>query len=435
MKFYSTNNTSYQIDLKEAVIKGLSPDQGLFMPERIPVLSPEFLKNISAMTFREMSYEVISALFAEDLTPEQVHQLVDHTLIFDAPMVEVEEGIFSLELFHGPTLAFKDFGARFCSQLMSLLMKEEDRKVKVLVATSGDTGSAVANGFYQVPGVEVVILYPKGLVSPLQEMQFTTLGENINCLEVEGVFDDCQRMVKEAFLDEELNCKMLLTSANSINIARWIPQCLYYFYAFSRLPKSNKKIVFSVPSGNFGNLAAGILAQRMGLKIDVFLAATNINNVVPEYLSGSSFEARPSQATLSNSMDVGNPSNFYRLLDLYQGDENMLRNFVKGYYFDDQETAKAIREVYSSQGYLMEPHGAIGYLGLKRYLKDKSDLVGVFLETAHPAKFKSAVEKIIAKEIPLPANLEKFTTGKKKTLKISNNYADFKYYLQKNHLI
>jgi threonine synthase len=289
MQYFSTNNPNHKVSLSEAVIKGLAPDKGLYMPERIPVLSEQLIQRFSEMSFQEIGYAVIGALFSQDLSESQIKKLVDHTLTFDAPLVQVEEGVFSLELFHGPTLAFKDFGARFCSKLMSMLVKNSSQTLRVLVATSGDTGSAVANGFLGVEGVEVIILFPKGKVSPLQEKQFTTLGQNITALEVDGVFDDCQTLVKQAFLDAELNERLSLTSANSINIARWIPQCLYYFYAYSRLPKDGKKVVFAVPSGNFGNLGAGILAERMGLPIDHFVAATNVNKVVPDYLHGSPF--------------------------------------------------------------------------------------------------------------------------------------------------
>jgi threonine synthase len=373
---------------------------------------------------------VISALFNEDLTQAQIKDLVDHTLAFDAPLVKVEEDIYSLELFHGPTLAFKDFGARFCSKLMSLLMEGEQRKVRVLVATSGDTGSAVANGFYKVPGVEVIILYPKGKVSELQEMQFTTLGENISCLEVEGVFDDCQKMVKEAFLDEGLNRKMMLTSANSINVARWIPQCLYYFYAYSRLPKKHKKLVVSVPSGNFGNLGAGILAERMGLPIDVFIASTNLNKVVPEFLEGAPFTAKPSVQTISNSMDVGNPSNFFRLLALYGNDENLFKEKVKGFFFDDIETGQAMKKVKSENGYIMDPHGAVGYLGLKKFMgQNPNEYVGVFLETAHPGKFKSVVDQVLGIDLELPERLQKFLSGTKKMEVLENDFEAFRTYL------
>lgn len=369
-------------------------------------------------------------LFGEELSKEQVKELVDHTLTFDAPLVKVGEGMYSLELFHGPTLAFKDFGARFCSKLMSMLMEGEKRKVRVLVATSGDTGSAVANGFYKVPGVEVIILYPKGKISELQEKQFTTLGENIHCLEVGGVFDDCQRMVKEAFLDRDLNDKMLLTSANSINIARWIPQCLYYFYAWSRLTEKNKKLAVSVPSGNFGNLGAGILAERMGLPIDVFVASTNINKIVPDFLHGLDFKAKPSISTISNSMDVGNPSNFYRLLALYGNDEALFRKKVKGFYFDDEDTAKAMKKVMEETGYILDPHGAVGYLGLRNFLKmNPGEYVGIFLETAHPGKFKSVVDEVLGIDLELPDRLLEFMKGKKKAEGLPNDYVAFREYL------
>lgn len=429
MKFYSTNNPGHQVDLAEAVIKGLAPDQGLYMPSEIPVLSKELLDKFPEMTFQEIGYEVIGALFSTALSQEQIKELVDHTLTFDAPLVKVEEDVYSLELFHGPTLAFKDFGARFCSKLMSMLMEKSDRKVRVLVATSGDTGSAVANGFLGVDGVEVIILFPKGKVSELQEKQFTTLGQNITSLEVDGVFDDCQRMVKEAFLDVELNKKLLLTSANSINVARWMPQCLYYFYAFSRLPKSNKKVVFSVPSGNFGNIAAGILAQKMGLPIAHFVAATNVNKIVPDYLQGGLFAAKPSIATVSNSMDVGNPSNFPRLLALYDNDDQELKSQVSGCYYSDEETVKAMQSV-KEKGYTLDPHGAVGYLGLKDFMSKNADYQGVFLETAHPGKFRETVEKALDLTLTLPERLAAFMDGKKKVEALGNDFEEFKGYLK-----
>lgn len=434
MRYYSTNNPNHQVGLKEAVIKGLAPDQGLYMPEHIPVMPASFFEDLPTMTFQEMAYEVIGALFGEDLNLSQVKALVDHTLVFDAPLVKVEEGVYSLELFHGPTLAFKDFGARFCSKLMSMLMEGEERKVRVLVATSGDTGSAVANGFYKVPGVEVIILYPKGKVSALQEMQFITLGENIHCLQVDGVFDDCQRMVKEAFLDKDLNEKMLLTSANSINIARWIPQCLYYFYAWSRLPEKDKKLAVSVPSGNFGNLGAGILAERMGLPIDVFVASTNVNKIVPDFLHGLNFKAKPSIATISNSMDVGNPSNFYRLLALYGNDEALFREKVKGFFFDDEDTAKVMKKVQCETGYTLDPHGAVGYLGLRNFLRmNGDDYVGIFLETAHPGKFKSVVDQALGIDLELPDRLKEFMKGKKKAAALPNDYGAFREFLSSSN--
>ena len=427
MKFYSTNNKSHIVSLKEAIIKGLAPDQGLYMPTEIPVMPQDFLDNIHGFSFRQIGYEVIKAFFKEDLTEGEITDLVDHTLAFDAPLVEIEKDIFALELFHGPTLAFKDFGARFCSKLMSLLVEQE--KVRVLVATSGDTGSAVANGFYNVPGVEVVILYPAGKVSELQEKQFTTLGGNITALEVDGAFDDCQRMVKEAFLDKELNGQMLLTSANSINIARWIPQCLYYFYAYSRLPRAEGPVAFAVPSGNFGNLAAGVLAERMGLPVDHFIAATNVNDVVPEYLDGKPFMARPSVPTISNSMDVGNPSNFPRLLALFGGDEDLFKSKVKGCSYTDKQTFTVIQEVKKSTNYTLDPHGAIAYLGLKDFMQQHPGYRGIFLETAHPGKFGKVVEEALGEPVILPDRLADFLHGEKEVVQLENDFEAFKKYL------
>jgi threonine synthase len=429
MKFYSTSNPTHLVNLSEAVVKGLAPDQGLYMPETIPVLEASFFANFSELTFQEIGYKVIGTLFSTALSDSQIKELVDHTLVFDAPLVEVKEDVFSLELFHGPTLAFKDFGARFCSKLMSMLIAKSDQKVRVLVATSGDTGSAVANGFLGVEGVEVIILFPKGKVSELQEMQFTTLGQNISALEVDGVFDDCQKLVKEAFLDQELNQKLVLTSANSINIARWIPQCLYYFYACSRLPKNGKKVVFSIPSGNFGNLAAGILAQKMGLPIDHFIAATNENKIVPEFLAGEEFLAKPSVQTVSNSMDVGNPSNFPRLLALYDFDENQLKDHVSGAFYSDSETVEAIQKV-NKIGYTLDPHGAVGYLGLVDFMKVNEGYQGVFLETAHPGKFRDVVEKALDEKVVLPERLAAFLEGDKKVIPMGNDFKEFKGFLE-----
>ncbi|WP_373492985.1 threonine synthase [Aquiflexum sp.] len=430
MNFYSTNNPTHIVSLKEAVVKGLAPDQGLYMPVEIPVMPKAFFDKLPEMTFKEIGYEVIGKLFSEELSNEQIRELVDHTLAFDAPLVQVEDGIYSLELFHGPTLAFKDFGARFCSKLMSILMEGESRKVRVLVATSGDTGSAVANGFFKVDGVEVIVLYPKGKVSELQEKQFTTLGENVISVEVDGVFDDCQTLVKQAFLDKELNDKMLLTSANSINVARWIPQCLYYFYAISRLPKSDKKIAVSVPSGNFGNLGAGILAERMGLPISQFIASTNINKVVPDYLEGGPFASKPSIGTISNSMDVGNPSNFYRLLALYGNDKKLFRQKVKGFYFEDQDTRNAMVKIKDASGYILDPHGAVGYLGLRNFMKmNPGEYLGIFLETAHPAKFKSVVDKTLGIDLPIPDRLKEFMKGEKQSMSMGNDFGEFKEFL------
>lgn len=429
MQYFSTNNPNHKVSLSEAVNKGLAPDNGLYMPERIPVLPEELVQKLPEMSFQEIGYAVISALFSEDLSENQIRELVDHTLTFDAPLVQVEVEVYSLELFHGPTLAFKDFGARFCSKLMSMLVKKSSKTLRVLVATSGDTGSAVANGFLGVEGVEVIILFPKGKVSPLQEKQFTTLGQNITALEVDGVFDDCQTLVKQAFLDGELNAKLLLTSANSINIARWIPQCLYYFYAFSRLPKDGKKVVFAVPSGNFGNLGAGILAERMGLPIDHFVAATNVNKVVPDYLNGSFFKSQPSIATVSNSMDVGNPSNFPRLVSLFNGDEKLFREKVKGYFYIDGDTVQVIQLV-KSKGYTLDPHGAVGYLGLKDFMAENPGYVGVFLETAHPGKFRDVVEEALGEKLELPERLAAFLEGEKKVIPTGKSFEEFKGFLE-----
>ncbi len=428
MKYYSTNNPDHLVSLEVAVKKGLAPDQGLYMPEFIPELDKRFIEDLGNLSFREMGYEIIKALFEGEISEEEIHDLVDHTLAFDAPLVELKKDVYALELFHGPTLAFKDFGARFCSKLMSLLMGKDP--IKVLVATSGDTGSAVANGFFGVEGVEVVILYPSGKVSELQEMQFTTLGGNISAIEVYGVFDDCQQMVKRAFLDPELNEKLVLTSANSINIARWVPQCLYYFYAYSRLPKNGQKTAFSVPSGNFGNLAAGILAERMGLPIDLFIAATNVNKVVPDFLEGGPFEAKPSIQTISNSMDVGNPSNFYRLLALFGNDESLLKEKVKGCHYSDKMTKAAMKAVNERTGYTLDPHGAVAYLGLKEFMEAHPGLyTGVFLETAHPGKFRNVVEEVLGNKLELPERLADFMKGHKKVDKMENDYGAFKKYL------
>lgn len=425
MNYYSTNNKNSKVSLKEAVLKGLAPDNGLYMPESIPVLPNAFFDSLPEKSFQQLAYEVAHALLQQDVPADELRKMIEHTITFDAPLVEIEKSVLSLELFHGPTLAFKDFGARFMSQLLSWFAKEEKREIVILVATSGDTGSAVANGFLGVPGVKVVVLYPSGKVSDIQEKQFTTLGQNITALEVEGTFDDCQRLVKEAFLDEELNKKFFLTSANSINIARLIPQSFYYFYAWSRL-KDRSNVVFSVPSGNFGNLTAGLIAKRMGLPIRQFIASTNRNDIVPEYLQSGIFNPKPSQATISNAMDVGNPSNFARMMDLYYNDLNQIKADVTGYRFSDEETKQAMREVYKTSNYILDPHGAVGYLGLKKYLAEHTEATGVFLETAHPAKFLEVVENTLGTNIKIPANLKGFLKGTKKTITCSNEYSQFR---------
>lgn len=430
MQFYSTNNKSVKVDLKEAVTRGLAPDNGLYMPERIPMLPESFFKRLPQMTFREMAYEVAFNLLGEDVPAEELKRMVNHTIQFDAPLVKVDQDVFALELFHGPTLAFKDFGARFMSQLLGYFAKQQKQEIIILVATSGDTGSAVANGFLGVEGTKVVVLYPSGKVSDIQEKQFTTLGKNVTALEVKGTFDDCQRLVKQAFLNEELQNTFFLTSANSINIARLIPQSFYYFHAWAQAAVLNKPVVFAVPSGNFGNLTGGLLAARMGLPVHAFVAATNINDVVPAYLRTNVFTPRDSQQTISNAMDVGNPSNFVRMLDLYDQQTDKLKQDIVGYAFTDDETRAAMRHVHALTDYVLDPHGAIAYLGLKKYMHEhEGDVTGIFLETAHPAKFKEVVDETLAKPVAIPEPLQKFMTQPKQSVMMSTDFEDLKQYL------
>ncbi|HAY3539412.1 threonine synthase [Elizabethkingia anophelis] len=408
MKYYSTRG-KHSVNIQQAVLNGLADDGGLYMPAYIPQLPASFFENIENKSLPEIGFEV-AKLFLEDSVPDAVlKQMIDEVLNFDIPVVPVHHNIYSLELFHGPTLAFKDVGARFMARLMSYFA--EGKPMKVIAATSGDTGSAVAAGFYNVPGINVYILYPKGKVSPLQEKQLTTWGGNIKALEIEGTFDDCQALAKELLADEELQ-QHQVTSANSINIARLIPQSFYYFWAYAQLKNENKKIVFSVPSGNFGNLTAGLLAYKMGLPVNRFIASTNINNVVPQYLKTGTYEAKASLSTVSNAMDVGNPSNFERMKDLFQEDVTKFREIISGYYFTDEETKATVQEVYKESGYLLDPHGAVAYLGLVQYQKEQQqDFNGVLLETAHPAKFIETVEESILEKIEVPEKLSAF--GKK----------------------
>ncbi|HEY3429348.1 MAG TPA: threonine synthase [Cyclobacteriaceae bacterium] len=430
MKYYSTNNPNYEATLQEAVIKSLAPDNGLFMPDKIPALSTEFFSSLHEKSFNEIAFQVAKAFLGDDIPTDRLKKIVAHTLTFDAPLVEIEKDVFALELFHGPTLAFKDFGARFMSQVLGYFAEQINREITILVATSGDTGSAVAHGFLGVPRTKVIVLFPSGQVSEMQEKQFTTLGQNITALEVTGTFDDCQRLVKEAFQDEELNEKFLLTSANSINIARLIPQSFYYFYAWSRLAKKSD-VVFSVPSGNFGNLTAGLLARKMGLPIHQFIAATNINDIVPDYLNTRIFSPRPSKATISNAMDVGNPSNFTRILDLFHRDYKALQKEITGYSFTDDETRAAMREVFRKSNYVLDPHGAVGYLGLKKFLSQNPKNTGVFFETAHPAKFIETVESTLQTKISIPKTLQSLLHGKKKSLKCSAEFSIIKSHISK----
>ena len=430
MKYYSTNKQAPVATLEEAVVKGLAGDKGLYMPERIKVLPDTFFEKMKEMSFQEISYVVADAFFGEDIDADTLKQIVYDTLPFDAPVVHVSDSIYSLELYHGPTLAFKDVGGRFMARLLGHFIRKQGKKeVNVLVATSGDTGSAVANGFLGVPGIHVYVLYPKGKVSPIQECQFTTLGQNITALEVEGTFDDCQALVKSAFMDAELNAHMQLTSANSINVARFLPQAFYYFYAYAQLAKLGKvdNLVFCVPSGNFGNITAGLFGKRMGLPVTRFIAANNRNDIFLQYLLTGVYSPRPSVATIANAMDVGDPSNFARVLDLYGGSHDAICNDISGCMFTDQQIAETLKNTFDETGYLLDPHGSCGYRALKEQLKDGE--TGVFLETAHPAKFKDTVEEILGTSIEIPAKLQEFMKGTKQSIQLDKDFAGFKSYL------
>lgn len=434
MKYYSTNKQSQSVSLQEAVVKGLASDRGLFMPEAIKALPSSFYDHIEDLSFQEIAYRVADAFFGEDIPADTLKDIVYDTLNFDVPLVKVEENIYSLELFHGPTLAFKDVGGRFMARLLSYFIRKEGQKdVNVLVATSGDTGSAVANGFLGVEGIHVYVLYPKGKVSEIQEKQFTTLGQNITALEVDGTFDDCQALVKSAFMDKELNDHLLLTSANSINVARFLPQAFYYFYAYAQLKKmgqaDNKKVVVCVPSGNFGNITAGLFGKQMGLPVSRFIAANNKNDIFYQYLQTGKYNPRPSVATIANAMDVGDPSNFARVLDLYQESHEAICRDISGTTYTDEQIRETVKTTYQQTGYLLDPHGACGFRALKEGLKEGE--VGVFLETAHPAKFLETVEYIIADKVTIPAKLQEFMKGEKQSLPLSKEFADFKAYLLK----
>jgi threonine synthase len=428
MKYYSTNHKTPDVSLEIAVTQGLAADRGLFMPERIDPLPESFFKEIGSMSFREISFEVAKKFFGDDIPAHTLKQIVFDTLNFDTPLVRVKENIYSLELFHGPTSAFKDLGARFMARLLSYFLGKEKMMVHVLVATSGDTGSAVANGFLGIPGIRVHVLYPKGKVSEIQEKQFTTLGQNITALEIDGTFDDCQALVKSAFMDEDLKKKLTITSANSINVARFLPQAFYYFNAFAKLEDKSRKIVFSVPSGNFGNLTAGLFAKRMGLPVSKFIAANNRNNIVYNYLGTGIYEPRPSVSTIANAMDVGDPSNFARILDLYRNSHEAIIKDIVGTTYSDDQIRETLLSVYKTKGYLMDPHGAVGYRALGELLKD--DETGIFLETAHPAKFTESVEEIVGKgNVPMPEKLQRFMKGEKLSLEFSSKYVQFRTYL------
>ncbi len=439
MNYYSTNKQAPLAGLQKAVVKGLAEDRGLYMPERIKTLPKAFFDHIDELSFQELSYQVADAFFGEDVDAESLRQIVYDTLSFDCPVVKVTDDIWSLELFHGPTLAFKDVGARFMARLLQYFIRQEGKElVNVLVATSGDTGSAVANGFLGVEGIHVYVLYPKGKVSRIQESQFTTLGQNITAIEVDGVFDDCQTLVKNAFMDAELNAKMRLTSANSINVARFLPQAFYYFNAYARMKglgqlttaaDGRSNLVICVPSGNFGNITAGLFGQQMGLPVKRFIAANNANDIFYQYLQSGKYNPKPSKQTLANAMDVGDPSNFARVYDLYGGSHERICAHISGATYSDDQIMAAMRECHAATGYILDPHGACGYQALKEGLQPGE--IGVFCETAHPAKFKEKTDAIIGGDVEIPARLAKFMEGEKKSVPMSKEFEDFKAFLLK----
>ena len=440
MKYYSTNGNAPIADLHKAVVKGLAEDRGLYMPEKIKQLPKDFFDNIDKMSFQEIAYTVADAFFGEDVEADALKKIVYDTLSFDCPIVKVKDNIYTLELFHGPTLAFKDVGARFMARLLQYFIRQENGKgqVNVLVATSGDTGSAVANGFLGVDGIHVYVLYPKGKVSPIQECQFTTLGKNITAIEVDGVFDDCQALVKNAFMDAELNQHMKLTSANSINVARFLPQAFYYFNAYARMKEIlsnhnsqfstlNSQLVMCVPSGNFGNICAALFGHEMGLPIARFIAANNANDIFYNYLQTGRYEPKPSKQTLANAMDVGDPSNFARIYDLYGKSHERISSLIGGATYSDEQIRQTMRQCYEDTGYILDPHGACGYQALVDGLKPGE--VGVFCETAHPAKFKEKVDDILGIDVDIPARLRAFMQGQKQSVPMTKDFTDFKQYL------
>ncbi len=433
MRYYSTNGKTEMVDLREAVVKGLAADNGLFMPERIVALPTTFYEQIDKLSFQDIAFTVAQAFFGEDVEAAALRTIVNETLAFDCPVVPVQANRYALELFHGPTLAFKDVGARFMARLLSHFVGQDQKQaINVLVATSGDTGSAVANGFLGVEGVNVYVLYPKGKVSTIQESQFTTLGQNITAIEVDGVFDDCQALVKQAFMDKELNEQLLLTSANSINVARFLPQAFYYFYAYAQMKRQglHSELVFCVPSGNFGNITAALFAHRMGLPVKRFIAANNANDVFYQYLQTGKYQPKPSVQTIANAMDVGNPSNFARIYDLYGGYHHTISQLIAGFRFSDDEIRATIRDCFQQTGYVLDPHGACGYKALQLSLSENEH--GVFCETAHPAKFKETVDAVLPTPINIPKRLARFMQGRKQTHPMNNSFNKFKAFLLQN---
>ncbi|WP_314126790.1 threonine synthase [Segatella maculosa] len=430
MNYYSTNHKAPTATLEEAVIKGLAPDRGLYMPEELKTLPASFFNHIDTLSFQEIAFEVATCFFGDDIEAADLKNIVCDTLSFDIPIVNIENNIYSLELFHGPTLAFKDVGARFMARLLRHFIRKESRgQVNVLVATSGDTGSAVANGFLGVDGIHVYVLYPKGKVSPIQESQFTTLGRNITALEVDGVFDDCQTLVKQAFMDEELNRQMRLTSANSINVARFLPQAFYYFYAYAQLKRQGRadNVVVCVPSGNFGNLCAGLFAHRMGLPVKRFIAANNANDVFYQYLKTGTYTPQSSKQTLANAMDVGAPSNFARIAALFNGNHGAIKAVIGGATYSDAMIRESMKDCYTATGYILDPHGACGYRALKEQLQPGE--TGIFLETAHPAKFKETVDDALHINLPIPDRLVAFMQNEKQSVPMRNDFHVFKQFL------
>ncbi len=427
MQYYSLHNQEIKVDFSEAVIKGLAPDRGLYFPENITALPKSFFENIEKSDNVEIAYQAIKQFVGDEIPETELRDILTDVLSFDFPVVEIEDNIATLELFHGPTMAFKDVGARFMARCLGYFNRNNENQVTVLVATSGDTGGAVAKGFLGVKGVDVVILYPKEKVSKIQEKQLTTLGQNIIALEVEGVFDDCQDMVKTAFLDSEIINHRQLTSANSINIARWLPQLFYFLFAYKQLKSKNKNIVFSVPSGNFGNICAGIVAYRLGLPVKHFVASTNVNDTVVRYLDTAQYHPKPSIATISNAMDVGNPSNFVRIQKLFNNNFEELKDHFSAYSFDDAQTKKAMNDMFKKTGYIADPHGAVGYLGLKKHSLNGDDY-GVFLETAHPVKFLDVVEKTLGTSVDIPPQITKLMDKEKKSIPIKS-YKELKEFL------
>ena len=432
MNFYSLNKKAPNVSFKDAVIKGIAPDKGLYFPERITPLPKTFFENIQSLPNTEIAFEAIRQFVSDEIPDVVLKEILIEVLDFDFPIVEIEENVATLELFHGPTMAFKDVGARFMAQCLGYFSSGTANEVTVMVATSGDTGGAVANGFLGVDGVKVVILYPSGKVSDIQERQLTTLGQNITALQVDGTFDDCQKMVKRAFLDEDLLNSMQLTSANSINVARWLPQLFYFLFAYKQLKSTTKELVFSVPSGNFGNICAGMVAQRLGMPVKHFVASTNVNDTVPQFMQTGKYNPKPSTATISNAMDVGDPSNFIRIRHLHNDNMDALNENLSSYSFTDEQTRKAMVQIHNTSNYIADPHGAVGYLGLKQYQKSHANTYGVFLETAHPVKFLDVVEETIDTSLEIPSQIQKVMGKEKKSIKI-NTYSELKAYLMNSH--